>query len=259
MRQETLSEETLRRATATRFDFEQLVVVPVLAVVVAMALGGIVMLLTGVNIPTIGKAYGALFSGSFGSVSALSETLHGGGAGDAGRARRGARLPCRAVQHRRRRPGDRRRHGGGGGRLLVRRPACLHPSAAGAACRHRGRRHLGGDPRLAEGGDRGARGHHHDHAQPDRGAAHQLSAAQSADPEAGPPRPDLLLGSAQRGTAQALDLARPESEAQRRHHHHHPHGDPGLLAAVPHDARLRVPRQRPQPVRGALCRHALRA
>jgi ABC-type uncharacterized transport system permease subunit len=74
-RQETPSEEALRRAVAERFDFNELVVVPVLAVVVAMVLGGIVMLLTGVNIPTIGQAYAALFSGSLGSVSALSETL----------------------------------------------------------------------------------------------------------------------------------------------------------------------------------------
>ncbi len=75
MRQETLSEEALTRTTATRFDIEQLVVVPVLAVAVAMVLGGIVMLLTGVAIPTIGQAYVALFNGSFGSISAVSETL----------------------------------------------------------------------------------------------------------------------------------------------------------------------------------------
>jgi general nucleoside transport system permease protein len=75
IKQETLSEEALRRATVSRFDVEQLVIVPVLAVVVAMLLGGVVMLLTGVNIPTIGRAFAALFYGSFGSLSALSETL----------------------------------------------------------------------------------------------------------------------------------------------------------------------------------------
>ena len=75
IRQETLSEEALRRATVSRFDVEQLAIVPVLAVVVAMLLGGVVMLLTGVNIPTIGQAFAALFYGSFGSLSALSETL----------------------------------------------------------------------------------------------------------------------------------------------------------------------------------------
>ena len=48
---------------------------PVLAVVVAMVLGGVVMLATGVNFPTVGKAYAALFMGSFGSLSAVSETL----------------------------------------------------------------------------------------------------------------------------------------------------------------------------------------
>jgi ABC-type uncharacterized transport system permease subunit len=75
MKQETLSEEALTRAAVSRFDFEQLAIVPVLAVVVAMLLGGVVMLATGVNIPTIGQAYLALFDGSFGSLSAVSETL----------------------------------------------------------------------------------------------------------------------------------------------------------------------------------------
>ncbi len=75
MRQETQSEEALRRATAAGFDVEQLIIVPVLAVVVAMVIGGIVMLLTGVNFPTVGKAYEALFMGSFGSLQAVSETL----------------------------------------------------------------------------------------------------------------------------------------------------------------------------------------
>ncbi len=75
MRQETQSEEALRRSAAAGFDFEQLIIVPVLAVVVAMALGAVVMLLTGVNLPTVGQAYAALFNGSFGSISAVSETL----------------------------------------------------------------------------------------------------------------------------------------------------------------------------------------
>ena len=75
MRQETLSEQLLTRAGVGRFDIEQLVIVPVLAVVVAIVLGGITMLLTGVSIPTVGKAYAALFSGAFGSLSALSETF----------------------------------------------------------------------------------------------------------------------------------------------------------------------------------------
>ena len=75
IKQETMSEEVLRRATVSRFDVEQLLIVPVLAVVVAILLGGVVMLLTGVSIPTVGQAFAALFYGSFGSLSALSETL----------------------------------------------------------------------------------------------------------------------------------------------------------------------------------------
>jgi general nucleoside transport system permease protein len=75
MRQETLSEEALTRAAFTRFDFEQLAIVPVLAVVVAMILGGVIMLATGVSVRNIGEAYLALFDGSFGSLQAVSETL----------------------------------------------------------------------------------------------------------------------------------------------------------------------------------------
>jgi len=75
MREETLSEEALTRAAFTRFDFEQLAIVPVLAVVVAMVLGAVIMLATGVTVPNIGEAYLALFDGSFGSLQAVSETL----------------------------------------------------------------------------------------------------------------------------------------------------------------------------------------
>ena len=67
--------ELLRRVVGSRARIEDIVVVPVLAVVVALILGGLTMLATGVNIPTIGQAFLALFTGSFGSLSALSETL----------------------------------------------------------------------------------------------------------------------------------------------------------------------------------------
>jgi simple sugar transport system permease protein len=75
IRQETVSEELLRRNVARRFDFAELVVIPALAVVVALVIGGLIMLLTGVGIGTIGQAYAALLTGSLGSIYALSETL----------------------------------------------------------------------------------------------------------------------------------------------------------------------------------------
>lgn len=75
IRQETLSEEVLRRAVVSRFDVEQLVVVPVLAVVMALAIGGLIMLATGVSPRSIGASFVALFNGSMGSVYAVSETL----------------------------------------------------------------------------------------------------------------------------------------------------------------------------------------
>jgi simple sugar transport system permease protein len=72
---EWLGNEVLKRVVVTRFDFEQIVVVPILAVVIALVLGGIVMLATGVSIGSIGTAFVALFTGSLGSIPALSETL----------------------------------------------------------------------------------------------------------------------------------------------------------------------------------------
>ena len=67
--------EVLRRVVVTRFDIEDIVLVPVLAVVIALILGGIIMFATGIDLPTIGEAFGALFIGSVGSLSAISETL----------------------------------------------------------------------------------------------------------------------------------------------------------------------------------------
>lgn len=75
IKQETITEEVLRKAVSSRFDFEQLLVVPLLAVALALIIGGIVMLATGVSLDAIGKAYVALFTGSLGSPYAISETL----------------------------------------------------------------------------------------------------------------------------------------------------------------------------------------
>jgi simple sugar transport system permease protein len=65
----------LRRALVTRFTVEEVLIVPVIAVIVALILGGITMLATGVDLFTIERAFAALFTGSLGSVYALSETL----------------------------------------------------------------------------------------------------------------------------------------------------------------------------------------
>jgi simple sugar transport system permease protein len=64
-----------KRAGMTRADLEDIVVVPALAIIVALVLGGLAMLATGVGLFTIGRAYVALFLGAFGSLSAVSETL----------------------------------------------------------------------------------------------------------------------------------------------------------------------------------------
>lgn len=72
---EPLGAEVLRRIVVTRFDVEDIVLVPILAVIIALVLGGVIMLATGVNLPTIGEAFAALFIGSVGSIGAISETL----------------------------------------------------------------------------------------------------------------------------------------------------------------------------------------
>jgi ABC-type uncharacterized transport system permease subunit len=75
IKQETISEETLNRSAPLRFDFEDMAIVPVIAVALAAIVGGLIMLATGVSVPRIGQAYAALFIGAFGSISAVSETL----------------------------------------------------------------------------------------------------------------------------------------------------------------------------------------
>jgi ABC-type uncharacterized transport system permease subunit len=74
-RSQRISDQLLRRAVVTRFDIEQIVLVPILAVLIALVLSGVTMLATGVGIPTIGLSFLALFQGSFGSIPAISETL----------------------------------------------------------------------------------------------------------------------------------------------------------------------------------------
>ena len=81
---------------------------PVLAVVVALLLGGVVMLLTGVSIADAsGRPTQRCSPGSFGSLYGDLGDADCRRAGDPCRARHGARLSRRAVQHRRRRPDDR--------------------------------------------------------------------------------------------------------------------------------------------------------
>ncbi len=65
----------LRRTASGRFDTQEIILVPVLAVAVALLLGGVVMFATGVDLQRILASYLALFSGSLGSLNAVSETL----------------------------------------------------------------------------------------------------------------------------------------------------------------------------------------
>jgi len=75
VKRETPPQALLRRALITRFTVEEVLIVPIIAVIVALILGAITMLATGVDLFTIERAFAALFTGSLGSVYALSETL----------------------------------------------------------------------------------------------------------------------------------------------------------------------------------------
>ena len=117
------------------------------------------------------------------------------------RAVRCGRLPLRAVQHRGRGPVLHGCPGSGLRRLQHRRPAGIHPPAAGAAWRCAGRRDLGRDPGLPEGEIRRARGREHDHDELDRVPAERLAAQRTDEgqripagyPERGSHRRDPAL------------------------------------------------------------------
>jgi simple sugar transport system permease protein len=72
-----LAARLLERAAPSRTAYQDLVIVPIFAVVMALLLGVLVMLATNVDIATIGRSYLALAYGSVGSLNALSETLTG--------------------------------------------------------------------------------------------------------------------------------------------------------------------------------------
>ena len=71
----TATRKLLERAAPGRVAVDDLVVVPLFAILVALILGALTMLATNVDLATIGRSYVALLQGSVGSLNALSETL----------------------------------------------------------------------------------------------------------------------------------------------------------------------------------------
>jgi len=65
----------LKKLINDRNTLEEVLLVPMLATLMALILGGLLMLATGESTTTVMQAFGALFSGAFGSVYAISETL----------------------------------------------------------------------------------------------------------------------------------------------------------------------------------------
>jgi simple sugar transport system permease protein len=72
--QRPIPDQLLQRAVAQRLDFGT-IALPVASVVIALVLGAVVMLATGVVPERVFDAYAALFTGSVGSLYAVSETL----------------------------------------------------------------------------------------------------------------------------------------------------------------------------------------
>ncbi|MBU1176392.1 MAG: ABC transporter permease [Alphaproteobacteria bacterium] len=70
-----LSRQLLEKAAPSRTVYEDLIIVPVFAIVAALILGALVMLATNVDLETVGRSYLALLYGSVGSLNAISETL----------------------------------------------------------------------------------------------------------------------------------------------------------------------------------------
>ncbi len=75
MTDRTTTEKLARGRLIGRSEFEDLVLVPIIAVAAALILGALTMLATNVDLATIGRSYVALLVGSVGSLNALSETL----------------------------------------------------------------------------------------------------------------------------------------------------------------------------------------
>ena len=72
---DTAIQGLLKRAAPGRHEFEDMVIVPLFAIVAALVLGALTMLATSVEPATIARSYLALLQGSVGSLNALSETL----------------------------------------------------------------------------------------------------------------------------------------------------------------------------------------
>lgn len=62
-------------ADVTSVDMKTLLLLPAAAFVTALFLGGVIMVATGVDLPSVAISYRALLVGSLGSVYAISETL----------------------------------------------------------------------------------------------------------------------------------------------------------------------------------------
>jgi simple sugar transport system permease protein len=72
---DAMAQNLLKRAAPGRAEFEDLVIVPIFAIIVALVIGALIMLATAVDPATIGRSYIALLEGSVGSLNAISETL----------------------------------------------------------------------------------------------------------------------------------------------------------------------------------------
>ena len=68
-------QDLLKGKAIGRTEIEDMIVVPLFAVIAALLLGAATMLVTNIDLATIGRSYIALLEGSVGSLNAISETL----------------------------------------------------------------------------------------------------------------------------------------------------------------------------------------
>jgi hypothetical protein len=136
---ESLDKRTLTAAAGPRRaradEFEDLVIVPIFAVVVALVLGALTMLATGVDHRTIGRSYVALLRRLRRLAQRDLRDADGRHPAGACRAGPGARLPRGPVQHRRGGPARDGRACGGDLRVHLLRASLRDPDAVVASGR----------------------------------------------------------------------------------------------------------------------------
>ena len=68
-------DKSLTARKGNQVNFREVIVLPVVAIGLALICGAVIMLAVGISLPTVGHSFFALFYGSFGTLNSISETL----------------------------------------------------------------------------------------------------------------------------------------------------------------------------------------